>query len=94
MVDLRKEDRKQANRKLLAEMKHECKLPPREDILVKYIDSGYFVDIRRSFRRWLMVSESNPRSKIYLKSSFAIRREKERHLQEFYFMIHPFSQMR
>lgn len=87
-------NKKQINKKLMEDMKHKCKLPQEEDILVKYIDSGYFVDFRRKFRGWLMVSESNPRSKMYLKSSFAIRKEKEVHLQDHYYMIHPFSQIR
>lgn len=38
-----------------------------------------------------MVSETNPCSRAFLKSGAAIRREKARHLQHYYFMIHPFS---
>lgn len=38
-----------------------------------------------------MVSETNPCSRAFLKSGAAIRREKARHLQHYYYIIHPFS---
>lgn len=71
--------------------RHNCQLPVQEGIIVRYIDSGWFVDWRRKFRELLMVSETNPCSRIFLKSSASIRREKARHLQYYYYMIHPFS---
>lgn len=71
--------------------KHECHLPPPEDTVVRYIDSGFCVNTRRKIRRLLTVSDTNVSSKNYLKSSAAIRQEKCRHLQYYYHMIHPFS---
>lgn len=71
--------------------KHQCTLPPQEGIVVRYIDSGWFVNWRRRFREFLMVSETNPCSRAFLKSGAAIRREKARHLQHYYYIIHPFS---
>ncbi|XP_071055605.1 potassium/sodium hyperpolarization-activated cyclic nucleotide-gated channel 1-like [Onthophagus taurus] len=73
---------------------HNCTLPQEEDILVRYISGGYFVMFRRWIKRQTMVWESNPRSKMYLKSTFNIRREKIIHLEDHYYMIHPFSSMK
>lgn len=74
--------------------RHQCTLPPQEGIIVRYIDSGWFVDWRRKWREFLMVSDTNPCSRAFLKSGAAIRREKARHLQHYYYMIHPFSKGR
>lgn len=71
--------------------KHNCTLPAQEGIIVRFIDSGWFVDWRRKWRELWMVSETNPCSRAFLKSGTAIRREKARHLQHYYYMIHPFS---
>lgn len=73
---------------------HHCELPPEEDIIVKYIDSGLFVFKRRIFRRWLIVDPLNYRSMAFLKSRAAIRYEQQRHLQYYYNTIHPFSKFR
>lgn len=73
---------------------HKCSLQPSEDIVVKYIYSGCFVEARRIFRRFLTVSDENANSKRVLKSHAAIREERARHLQQFYYIIHPFSAAR
>ncbi|KAF5299414.1 hypothetical protein FQA39_LY11560 [Lamprigera yunnana] len=73
---------------------HKCRLPPSEDIIVQYIDNGLFVNTRRRFRRFLTVSDTNTRSKAFLRSLAAIREERARHLQNNYYMIHPFSDAR
>lgn len=73
---------------------HVCTLPPDDDIVVRYIDSGFLVETRRKLKRLLTVSETNPRAKNYLKSRHAIRQEKARHLKHYYYMLHPFSEAR
>lgn len=73
------------------DLKHQCTLPPEEGIIVRYVDSGWFVHWRRKFRELLMVSETNPCSRAFLKSGAAIRQEKARHLQHYYYTVHPFS---
>ncbi|KAI4462300.1 i[[h]] channel isoform e [Holotrichia oblita] len=76
-------------------LEHDCQLPNRhKNLLVQFIDSGYFVDFRRKFRSYVICSENNPRSKIFLKSSATIYLEIQNHLQLHYYMIHPFSMMR
>lgn len=72
-------------------LEHFCTLPPEEDVLVRYINSGYFVNLRRKIKNLLIVSEKNPRSQACLKSMASVRFEKKRHLQYYYYMIHPFS---
>lgn len=81
-------------KKLKTILAHECSLPSGEDIIVRYINSGRLVDCRRIVRSWSIVSEKNPRSRSFLKSSSAIKQEKARHLQHHYRMIHPFSMLR
>lgn len=75
-------------------VKHVCKLPAQEDIIVRYIDSGIFVDFRRKIRQLMMVNPNHPCSKAFLRSMAAIRLEKARHLQHYYYIIHPFSSAR
>lgn len=72
-------------------LQHECTMPPPEDIVVKYIDSGFLVDLRRKFRRLMTVNESSQRTRNFLRSSVTIREERKRHLKRYYHMIHPFS---
>lgn len=72
-------------------MMHECTLPAEEDLIVRYIDSGWFVYFRRKFRQFLMVSEHHAGGRSYLKSGFTIEHEKARQLKFYYYMIHPFS---
>ncbi|KAB0795056.1 hypothetical protein PPYR_11895 [Photinus pyralis] len=73
---------------------NKCTLPPPEDIVVKYIYNGCFVETRRIFRRFLTVSEDNAFCKTVLRSSAAIREERARHLQQNYYIVHPFSAAR
>lgn len=73
------------------ELVHVCELPLKEDILVNYIEAGWFIMMRRRLKNLLLVSATNPRSKAFLKSSEAIREEKARHLQHYYWVVHPFS---
>lgn len=73
---------------------HHCQLPTQEEIIVRYIDTGWFVYMRRRIKSWMMVNPNHPYSKAFLKSDAAIAREKARHLQLHYYMIHPFSKAR
>ncbi|CAH1377429.1 hypothetical protein MTP99_018826 [Tenebrio molitor] len=73
---------------------HECSLPQDDELITLYINGGFFVDFRRKFRQYLMVSAANPESKAVLKSTAQIRLEESRHLRKFYHMIHPFSEAR
>lgn len=76
-------------------LQHDCQLPNRhKNLLVQFIDSGYFVNLRRKIRSYVLCSENNPRSKMFLKSSATIYSEIQNHLQLYYYMIHPFSMMR
>lgn len=81
-------------KKLKKMLAHKCSLPPEEDIVVRYINSGNYVYLRRRFRNLLIVSEDNPRTIAFLKSSAAIKLEKRRHLHYHYHIIHPFSEGR
>ena len=81
-------------RKLHQLFVHRCQLPATEDLLIHYISSGYFVDVRRRFRRFFICNEDNPRSKLFLKSTAAINDEKWKNLQYNFYMIHPFSRGR
>lgn len=82
-------------KRLRKSLQHQCQLPDsRKNLLVQFIDSGYFVDLRRKFRGFLICSDKNPRSQLFLKSSAGIYFEVQNHLQFYYHMIHPFSMMR
>lgn len=70
---------------------HQCHIPKDEHVTVRYIDSGFFVYFRRYFRKSLMVSKLHPGTKECFRSGWAIRREEARHLQHYYYVIHPFS---
>lgn len=70
---------------------HKCSLPHEEDIIVRYIESGWFVYFRRRFRQLLLASRRHPNCRDVLKSTDAIRHEKARQLQHYYYIIHPFS---
>lgn len=71
--------------------RHDCVLPPKEDILVTYINDGCLVLLRRKLKKAFMISEDNLYVKACFKSSFLIEREKRNHLKHYYHMIHPFS---
>ncbi|CAH1374540.1 hypothetical protein MTP99_007198 [Tenebrio molitor] len=75
---------------------HFCTLPciDANDCLILHISSGYFVEFRRKFRKFFLVSQSNPESKAYLKSTVQIHEEEDRQLRYHYAMIHPFSEFR
>lgn len=73
------------------ETPHVCKLPPEEDIIVRYINEGIFIKLRRWFRMHMLASDSLTRSRLTLKSLVRIRSEQERQLRFHYYMIHPFS---
>lgn len=76
-------------------LEHQCQLPDfHKNLLVQFINAGYFVNFRRKFHSLLICNEDNPRSKRFLKSSAAIYLEKQRHLQSHYHMVHPFSKLR
>lgn len=70
---------------------HICQLPPSEDVIVKYINSGGFVYLRRKLKKLMLVNEKLPTARFALKSDSSIRFEQERHLRKYYHMIHPFS---
>lgn len=70
---------------------HKCTLPHEEDVIVRYIDSGWFVYCRRRFRNFLLANKKHPNCKDVLKSTDSIRNERARHLQHYYWIIHPFS---
>lgn len=68
---------------------HRCNLAHEEDIIVRYIDSGWFVYCRRRFRQFLLASENHPTCKEVFKSTAAVRQERARHLQHYYWVVHP-----
>lgn len=70
---------------------HKCALPHEEDVIVRYIESGWFVYWRRRFRQLLLANKKHPQCKDFLKSADAIRQEKARQLQHYYWVVHPFS---
>ncbi|KAJ3646282.1 hypothetical protein Zmor_023875 [Zophobas morio] len=73
---------------------HDCTLPQDDELITLYINGGLFVNLRRKFRQYLMVSAANPESKAVLRSTAQIRLEESRHLRKYYHMIHPFSEAR
>lgn len=70
---------------------HHCTLPHEEDIIVRYIESGWFVYCRRAIKSWLLASPNHPHCREALRSLAAVRQERARHLRHYYYMIHPFS---
>lgn len=73
---------------------HDCTLPQEEDLVTIYINEGLFVNFRRKFRQFMMVSQSNLETRTLFKSTAHIRLEEMRHLSHYYYMIHPFSNAR
>ncbi|CAH1285388.1 unnamed protein product [Diabrotica balteata] len=70
----------------------ECQLVIHDEKTVKHkIDSGIFIDTRRWIRTQLTISNVHPKTIIYYKSVSARRREENRHLNNYYYIIHPFS---
>lgn len=76
------------------EGKHNCTLPPEEDVLVTFINDGYFVLLRRKIKRYFLIDEHCGHTKENIKSKYSLEREKKNHLKNHYFMIHPFSKAR
>lgn len=70
---------------------HQCILPPTQDIVEVYINSGAFIGLRRWFRRLTMLSEKYPDTQMYLKSSAAVNFENTRHFGSRYYLFHPLS---
>lgn len=73
------------------EEKHICTLPPKEDVLVTYINEGCCVMLRRSIKKFFMINETSSFTKSCFKSSSLIERERKNHLKHHYYMIHPCS---
>lgn len=78
----------------IEEKEHECSLPLPEDVVVTFISDGYFVMLRRHFRKFFMINEKNKYARCCFKSTYAMAREKNNHLKSHYYMIHPFSKAR
>ncbi|KAK9883306.1 hypothetical protein WA026_001486 [Henosepilachna vigintioctopunctata] len=70
---------------------HKCILNYEPNTVDYHVTSGIFVQLRRFFRKSIVISERDPRTKAYLKSITSIILEEKRHLEHFYYMIHPFS---
>ncbi|XP_018568444.1 potassium/sodium hyperpolarization-activated cyclic nucleotide-gated channel 2-like [Anoplophora glabripennis] len=73
---------------------HECHLVhAEEEVLKHFIDTGFFISVRRNFRSWCIISKSHPETRRYFKSNASCREEEIRHLVSHYYMIHPFSKL-
>ncbi|XP_023014489.1 potassium/sodium hyperpolarization-activated cyclic nucleotide-gated channel 2 isoform X1 [Leptinotarsa decemlineata] len=71
---------------------HLCRLHASPvEILNIFIETGIFIDIRRKFHKFIMISDSHPKTSIYYKSIHEKRNEKVRHLSNYIHIIHPFS---
>lgn len=79
------------NAEKINKLVHRCHLPHEEDIIVRYIDSGWFVYYRRHFRQLMLANDRHPNCREVFKSTMAIRQERARHLQHYYWVVHPFS---
>ncbi|KAK9883305.1 hypothetical protein WA026_001485 [Henosepilachna vigintioctopunctata] len=70
---------------------HKCILNFEPNTVDYHVTSGVLVPLRRFFRKSIVISARDPRTKAYLKSITSIILEEKRHLEHFYYMIHPFS---
>ncbi|XP_030765042.1 potassium/sodium hyperpolarization-activated cyclic nucleotide-gated channel 1-like isoform X2 [Sitophilus oryzae] len=71
---------------------HKCELHgERDDVVTSFIDAGIFINTRRRLKRFMMISPSHPLTRFYIKSLCMFRREEQRHLIKYYYMIHPMS---
>ncbi|XP_030755416.1 uncharacterized protein LOC115881859 [Sitophilus oryzae] len=71
---------------------HKCELQDEPDDVVKaFIDTGIFIKIRRRIKRLMMISQQHPLTRFYIKSLYMLRKEEQRHLIKYYYMIHPLS---
>lgn len=71
-------------------VEHECEIATKEDV-VFLPDRGFFEKSFDTFRRLLMASDKNPGARKYLRSHASIVSEKQRHLRDYKYIIHPFS---
>lgn len=72
---------------------HTCTLPPKEDLVVTFITSGYFVTLRRFLKKYVTINENSKYARECFKSSKQVENEMKRHLKYYYIMIHPFSRL-
>ncbi|XP_044760414.1 potassium/sodium hyperpolarization-activated cyclic nucleotide-gated channel 1-like [Coccinella septempunctata] len=70
---------------------HKCALVCEADPVAKYIKSGPFIPLRRKFRKLMIISPRDPRTHSFAKSLSRIKIEETRHLENYYYIIHPFS---
>ncbi|KAK9888185.1 hypothetical protein WA026_000454 [Henosepilachna vigintioctopunctata] len=70
---------------------HKCNLNFESDTVALYVKSGIFIPLRRFYRKLFMISTRDPRTKAYAKSLHKLTSEEKRHLERYFFMIHPFS---
>ncbi|KAK9888186.1 hypothetical protein WA026_000455 [Henosepilachna vigintioctopunctata] len=70
---------------------HKCNLNMESDTVSSYIHSGLFIPFRRYLRKSIMISTRDPRANAYAKSLSRIIIEERRHLERYFFIIHPFS---
>nr|CAH7750607.1 unnamed protein product [Callosobruchus chinensis] len=65
--------------------------PPEEPVVNSFIDSGMFIEARRRFFSFIMLSSGHPHAKIYYRSHLQRRREHLRQMSRYSSTIHPFS---
>ncbi|XP_023014491.2 potassium/sodium hyperpolarization-activated cyclic nucleotide-gated channel 2 isoform X3 [Leptinotarsa decemlineata] len=71
---------------------HQCRLNVASvEILNQVIETGIFINLRRAFLKFTMISDSHPLTQVYYKSKHAKRNEEVRHLANYIYVIHPFS---
>lgn len=70
---------------------HVCSLPPSEDMVVAFINSGHCVYLRRMLRKYSAINNNSKYASDCFKSSKQIEKEMKRHFKHYYCMIHPFS---
>lgn len=70
---------------------HNCQLVCEADTVARYIKTGSCIPLRRMFRKLLIISPRDPRTHTYARSLSKIKVEETRHLENNYYMIHPFS---
>lgn len=73
---------------------HKCTLVIEDQPATFRIFEGIFVPFRRRFWKWFTVDPTAPQSKKFIKSAAQIYEEESRHLDNYPYMIHPFSQFR
>jgi len=74
-------------------VEHECDINKHEDVFFP-LNRSFFQKVCNNFQHLLMASDKNPGAWKYLTSRASIVSEKQRHLRNYRYIIHPFSMFR